>query len=268
LYNNPSVFDALAGEMMKFSGGGRRNASWAWILVLLICLPGSAQDKGKEPRWQGNLSLGLSIAKGNTNSTSFSFIFAAGGPINQSKSAVWENKGVFLFSRTEGKTSAESLLVGSRIDWKYSGRYFAYAELQGLRDRFKNFSYRILPSFGFGYKILNGNSASLRLDIGLSQVFTQYYDTKDTESFTGLKSGQQFGWKISKSAEIREILEINFDVRRMSDFFLRLQADLITAITESWSVKLTFIEGYDNMPVGTRIKKNDITFIAGISRKF
>ncbi len=240
-------------------------------VCLLALLAGSLRPDEKkpvEPRWKGDLSLGFSLSKGNTDATSFSFTFSVDGPINAAKTMIWINKGVLLFSETNGKTNSESLLANSRIDWQWNGRLFSYFEFQGQRDRFKNFSYRLLPSFGFGYKFLDSESVVFTLDGGLSQVFTKYYDTGDTENYTGLKGGQQFGWKISKTAEIIEVLQINADLARLSDFFFRLEVNLVTAITQSWSVKLTFVESYDNRPVGTRIKKNDITFIAGISRKF
>jgi putative salt-induced outer membrane protein YdiY len=240
-------------------------------VCLLALLAGSlrpADKKSDEPHWKGDLSLGFSLSKGNTDATSFSFTFSTDGPLNTAKTMIWKNKGVLLFSQTDGKTSSESLLANSRIDWECNGRLFSYFEFQGQRDRFKNFSYRLLPSFGLGYNVLDQESVGLILDAGLSQVVTRYYDTGDIETYTGLKGGQQFDWQISKTAELIEVLQINADFAKLSDFFLRLEVSLLTAITQSWSVKLTFVDSYDNIPVGARIKRNDITFIAGISRKF
>ncbi len=246
----------------------RRILSAVCLLALLAGFLRPDEKKPAEPRWEGDLALGLSLSKGNTDATSFSFTFSADGPINTAKTMIWKNKGVLLFSQTNGETSSESLLANSRINWQLNGRLFTYFEFQGQRDRFKNFGYRFLPSLGFGYKFLDTESVVLGLDAGLSQVFTKYYDTGVTENYTGLKGGQQFNWKLSETAEIIEVLEVNADITRLSDFFFRLEMNLITAITQSWSVKLTFVDSYVNRPVGTGIKKNDITFIAGISRKF
>jgi len=102
----------------------------------------------------------------------------------------------------------------------------------------------------------------------LPQVFTKYYDSGETDSFTALKIGKQFVWKIAKTSEFNEKLEF---IPKISDFgwyFLRWEANLISAIAKSWSVKLTFIDTYDSHPVGPGIKKNDIVFIAGVSWKF
>jgi putative salt-induced outer membrane protein YdiY len=220
------------------------------------------------PKWKGNVSLGLSLSRGNTHSTNFSFTFSAGGPIDKNKNMIWSNKGIFLLGELDGKTNTESLLVATRVDWKHKEGLFSYYEFQAIRDRFRNYSYRLLPALGFGYDVLARESITVGMDFGLSEVFTKYYESGLTESYAGLKVGQDLDLKISETAEFTEKLEINFDAARLSNYFLRLEANLLTAISKSWSVKLTFIDGYVNKPIGLDIQKNDITFITGISRKF
>lgn len=242
------------------------------LLATLFFLPAmdSRADEGKkEPvHWKGDVSLGLSLARGNSQSSSFSFTFAADGPVNKANTLMWVNKAIYVFGEMDGETSAENLLLASRLDWNHSARFYSYYELQGIRDRFKDYSYRLLPAFGFGYKIIASEAVGLSLDAGLSRVITKFYDSGEIESYTGLKIGEQLTWKISETSEFNEKAEIAPDVSELSRYFLRFEANLITAIAKSWSVKLTFIDNYDNKPVGPEIKKNDVTFIAGVSRKF
>ena len=240
-----------------------------FFFVFFVGLSGLwAEAEEEPPHWKGDVSLGLSLARGNARSSSFSFTFAADGPVNQANTLLWANKAIYLFGEMDGETSAENLLVATRLDWRHSGRLYSYYELQGIRDRFKNYSHRFLPAAGVGYRIIAADALTLGLDVGLSQVFTKYYDTGDTESYTGLKIGEQFAWKISETAELTEKAEVAPDVSDFSRYYLRFEANLITAIAKSWSVKLTFIDNYDSQPVGPGIKKNDVTFIAGVSRKF
>lgn len=239
------------------------------FLVVSSGLFGNAEDAKEEPaHWKGDVSLGVSLARGNTQSSSFSITCAADGPVNSSQTLMWANKAIYLFGEVDGQTNTENLLVASRLDWQHTGRFYSYYELQGTRDRFKNFSYRFLPAVGFGYKVVATETTALGLDVGLSQVVTKYYDSDDTESYTGLKFGEQFTWKISETSEFNQKIEISPDLSELNRYFLRLEANLITAIAESWSIKLTLIDNFDNQPVGLEIKKNDVTFIAGLSRKF
>jgi len=241
----------------------------AFFLVLSLGLSGPAQAAEEEPpHWKGDVSLGLSLARGNARSSSFSFTFSADGPANKTNTLFWANKAIYLFSEMEGETSAESLVVSSRLNWQHTPRFYSYYEIQAIRDRYKNFSSRWLPSVGAGYKVIARETITLGLDAGLSQVFTKYYDTGDTESYTGLRFGQQLVWKIAETSEFNEKLEMTPDISAFGSYYIRLEANLITAIAKSWSVKLTFIDTYDSHPVGVGIKKNDIAFIAGLSRKF
>jgi len=239
------------------------------MLILYLAAFGQAEEPKEEPpHWKGDVSLGLSLARGNSQSSSFSFTFAADGPVNKANTLLWANRVIYMFGEMDGETSAENLLVSSRLDWQHSDRTYSYYELQGTRDKFKNYSYRLLPAVGLGYKVVAAEAIALGLDVGLSQVVTKYYDTGDTDSYTGLKIGQQLVWKIAETSEFNEKAEIAPDLSAFKRYFLRLEANLITAIAESWSVKLTLIDSYDNKPVGPGIKKNDVTLIAGLSRKF
>ncbi|MDH4197604.1 MAG: DUF481 domain-containing protein [Candidatus Aminicenantes bacterium] len=239
------------------------------ILLILAWGPSAAAEEPEEtPRWKGDLSLGLSLARGNSRSSSFSFTVSADGPVNESKTLLWANKLVYLFGEVGGETSAESLLAVTRLDWQHGGRFFTYFELQGMRDRFKNLDSRVLPAAGAGYKVIARKTVTLVVDAGLSRVFTKYHDPNSTENYTSLKAGEQFVWKISETSEFNERMDLVPDISDFARYFVRWEANLITALAKSWSVKLTLIDSYDHKPVGLGIKKNDVVFIAALSRKF
>ena len=249
------------------SNGRTIIALFTALLLLTVSLPASAEDKAEEPpRWKGDVSLGLSLARGNTQSSNFSFSFSADGPVG--RNLMLENEGLYLFAEADDETSAESGLLASRLNWQHTARIFSYYELQALRDRFKNYSYRIMPAVGVGYKVIDQKAVTMVLDAGLSEVLTGYYDSGDTDSFLGLKAGQGLVWKISETSEFNEKAALTGDVSDLGRYFLRFEANLITSITKSWAVKVALIDSYDSRPVGPGIKENDVVFIAGISRKF
>jgi len=124
------------------------------IAALCLCLATEtfAQEKGKEEtKWSGDAAVGLALARGNTETTNLSLTFSAKGPLSESIDST--NKVFFLLSKEKDITNAESLGLESHIQWKHSARFFSYYGIQGLRDKFKNYSYRILPGLGLGYKI-------------------------------------------------------------------------------------------------------------------
>jgi putative salt-induced outer membrane protein YdiY len=225
------------------------------------------EEKGSEAKkWNGDAAVGLALARGNTNTTSFSLTLSATGPI--SKTVANSNKAFFILNKEKDVTNAESMGLESQINWQHTDRFFSYYEILGLRDRFKNHSYRILPSVGVGYKVMATEKIQLSASAGISEVFTKYYDTGDTDSYTGIELGNQFSWKISESAEVTQALGLTADFSELDRYFLRFEASIASAITKGLSMKLTLMENYDNKPVGEGIKKNDISFLAGLSAKF
>jgi putative salt-induced outer membrane protein YdiY len=239
------------------------------IVIFILCLVVGlyAQEEGNEEnKWGGDAAVGLALARGNTETTNLSFTFSASGPLSESIDS--KNKAYFLLSKEKDITNAESMGLDSQIQWKHTERLFSYYGIQGLRDRFKNYSYRFLPGLGIGYKIHTSENIQLSGNAGLSQVFTKYYDSEETDSYTGISFGNEFAWKISPTAEISQSLNLNADISELSHYFLQFEVSLASAITKGLSVKLTLMDKYDNKPVGEGIKKNDISFIAGLSAKF
>ncbi len=237
------------------------------ILSLYLAIGIHAQEEtAEENAWSGDAGVGFAFARGNTETTNLSITLSAKGSL--SKSLASASKAYFLLSREKDVTNAESLGLESQIDWYFSERFFSYFSIVGLRDRFKNYSYRILPSIGAGYKVVADEKVQLSASAGLSEVFTKYYDSGETDSYTGITLGNQFTWKISESAELSQTSALNSDISDLEHYFLRFEASLATAITKGLSVKLTLMDNYDNKPVGEGIKKNDISFLAGLSAKF
>ena len=243
-----------------------------WKILACVLAIGSymaagafAQDEEKA-KWEGDAGVGIALARGNTETTNLSLTVSLKGPVSQSIENV--NKAFFLLSKEKDITNAESMGLDSQFRWKHSEKFYSYYGIQGLRDRFKNFSSRILPGAGVGYKIVTSENIQLSASAGLSQVFTKYYDSGETDSYTGISLGDELTWKISETAEISQSLNINTDVSDLSHYFLQFEISLASAITKGLSVKLTLMDKYDSEPVGEGIKKNDISLIAGLSAKF
>jgi putative salt-induced outer membrane protein YdiY len=239
---------------------------WLIAALCLFLITGVFAQEEKKNKWGGDVAIGLALARGNTNTTNLSFTFSATGPLSGSIDSM--NKVFFLLSKEKDITNAESMGLDSQIQWKHSEKFFSYYGIQGLRDQFKNYSYRILPGLGLGYKIFTGENLQLSASAGLSQVFTKYYDSEETDSFTGITLGNQITWKVSPTAEISQALSLNTDISELDHIFLQFEISLASAITKGLSVNLTLMDKFDSHPVGDGIKKNDVSFIAGLSAKF
>lgn len=237
-----------------------------FLLLLLSSAGVQAAEEEKPKGWTGDTSLSLGVTRGNTDTTTFSL----SANLKTEWSKVWslEKSASLLMTRVSGETTGEKMGLTSRIRYSSSDRFFIFGEVQALRDRFKNHSYRFIPQLGGGFVAFKTDNMSLDFTSGLTQVFTRYHQTAENDSYTGFALGNIWKWKISETAEFLESLSYNTNFANLSRFFMRLEISLTTALTKLFSIKLTLIDSYDNKPIGVAIKKNDFTLLAGLSMKF
>lgn len=237
------------------------------VLILDLISISFAQEEAPEPsKWAGDVSLGLSLNRGNADNSNISFTFNLNGQM--SEKIAWVNNALFLFGKAGEITNTETYQLGTRLNWQHTDRFFSYYEIQGIRDQFKNYDYRILPGLGVGYKFINQEKLLFAANAGLAEVFTKYYDSGETDSYLGVTIAQNFAWKFSESAEINQKWEWNFNTSELSHYLSYFEGNLISNLIKNWSIKLTVINRHDSNPIGEGIKKNDFSFLAGISTKF
>lgn len=226
-----------------------------------------AQEETPEPsKLTGDVSLGFSLSKGNSENTNISFTFNLNGQL--SDKITWINNALFLFGKAGEITNTETYQLGTRLNWQHSERFFSYYEIQGIRDKFKNYNYRILPGLGVGYKFINQEKLLFAGNTGIAEVFTKYFDSGETDSYLGVTVAEEFTWKFSETAEFTQKWEWNFRTSKLSHYLSYFEANLISKMIKNWGIKLTIINRHDSQPVGEGIKKNDFTFLAGISTKY
>jgi len=214
----------------------------------------------------GDASFGLSTTSGNSDTMSLSFTFNANTQIDNTKK--WLNKGGYLRAEQDGNDTADNLVFSSRLEWTHSDKIYSYYEVGYLKDKFKDYDYRITPSIGLGYVFFDNGVKSLKFTGGLSEVMISYRSMDSTDNYGALTFGNEFKWKISSSADFSQKLSVTSDISDFSKYFLVFNMDLSVAINKTWGVKLAFTDNYDNEPVSDAVEKNDTVFIAGITYKF
>jgi putative salt-induced outer membrane protein YdiY len=226
-----------------------------------------AQEKETKPvGWSGDVSLGIALARGNSNTTNISLSFTAEKLL--SKKLEWANRGNYLLGRTADTKNSETIEFTSTAKWTHPKDFFTQIEINALQDKFKNYNHRIIPHLGIGYKIIQSDKAEASLMSGISGVFTKFEDSGETDYFTGLMIGNEIVWKISPTAEFVQNLSINSNFSRFNNYFIRLEMSLSAAIANGWALKISMIDKYESFPIGEGIKKNDMIFLTNLSWKF
>jgi putative salt-induced outer membrane protein YdiY len=244
----------------------KTQTTYLLLLVILASLCFSRENEPKKKKWSGDMSLGFAMTRGNSETLSVSLSFDLKKKIGNKLE--WLNSGFYLFNQEENKKSAESIGFTTRLNWLKSKRFYSYYEFQFLRDIFKDYNYRLIPGAGLGYKLVKLKSFGFTLYGGITRVITKYKSTSSTESFTGVKVGDQLAWKFTSTAELNQMLEFISSLSKLEEFFIRFKIGLSAAVSKKWALSFSFVNTYDSNPPKVEIKKNDAALIAGITYKF
>lgn len=236
------------------------------LIVLALLVPFAVFAQEPPAGWSGDFSFAFALTRGNSETTSVSASFHADRKFGTEFE--WLNAGYFLTGDTDGDKTAESMGVSTRLNWNHTPSIYSYYELPVMRDTFKDYSYRLMPGAGAGYKLLREKDMTLDLTGGLAWVLTEYESTNSSDDYLGIKLGDLFAWKFSPTAELKQSLSLTFDSGDLGRYFARFEAGVAASLTKDWAVTVTFIDTYDSDPVGPGIEKNDIQMLAGISKKF
>jgi putative salt-induced outer membrane protein YdiY len=224
------------------------------------------ENESKKKKWSGDMSLGGAMTRGNSETLSVSFSFGLKKKL--SDKLEWLNSGFYLYNQDANKKSAESMGFSTRLNWLKRNRFYSYYEFQILRDIFKYYNYRLIPGAGLGYKLVELKSVGFTLYGGLTQVITKYKSKSGTESFTGVKVGNQLAWKFTSTAELNQMVEFISNLLKLEEIFIRIEVGLTVAVSKKWALSFSFLNTYDSNPPKMEINKNDAALIAGINYKF
>ncbi len=237
-------------------------------LSLLICLlPAATRSEEPAPgKWHGDLTVGASLVTGNASTSTFTIAFKADKTFRQSFE--WFNSGSFLTSEADGEKTAEKIVASSRVNWIFRPHIYLFAEIQGMRDKFKDYRYQYLPAVGLGYKVIDAKKLQLSVYSGITLRIVKYFQSGSEEEDLGLKVGNRFLWKFSQTAELQQSLEWVPEFADFSDHFLQAEVSLSASLGGHWAISISISETYDSAPLSPDIKKSDTTLTAGITKKF
>jgi len=213
-------------------------------------------------RWRSKVDFGFNWQEGRKNKQDLSVRFEAGRKLGRNDYRVQTR---YLFTKTEGTTSANRRDAALRWRREFNDRWFSQAQTTYLDDAVKKIDLNIDQNVGVGYRVLRGDRASANVGAG---VTLQYRDA------AGIENGvSEFGeffqdlvWRFHDRFEFTQeagalyspdgqllsqtaggkVLLTNTDV---PNFKITFQSVLRGKLTESVSVNLRYEYEFDNAVV-------------------
>lgn len=220
---------------------------------------------GPPPVWTGSAGFGLTLNRGNTDTTNINLSFDATRDPKQKD--VWKMEALYLRGDTNGELSANRVFAQVRYERNLAPRLFAFGQLPYLRDHFKSIDYYIAPNGGIGYKVIATPQTTLTADAGLGVKWEKNpgFDVKTSAVVT---SGDRFELKLSPTSTITQSFSAIWDANDWEDALYTFGAGVAAALTTKSQLKLELLDAYATRPPMATVKNNDVAVLAAVVYKF
>lgn len=215
--------------------------------------------------WSGSAGFGLSLNRGNTDTSNLNVTAEA---IDDPKTnTVWKFKGLFQRGDTNGQRAVDRLLLEGRSQRALTQRWYAFGQLQYLRDQFKAIDYLVAPSAGIGYKVLALAMTTLSVDGGAGVKWEKNpgIDRRTSPVFTG---SDRFEHKLSTTASVSQSLTALWKADDFGDALYTFSAGVAAAMTARTQLKIELLDAYATRPPTANVKSNDVAILTAVVYKF
>jgi putative salt-induced outer membrane protein len=213
--------------------------------------------------WEGSVSLGLTLTRGNSDTTLFAVKALTDRKGNVNELSFGADA---AYGANNGVENAESLHGFAQWDRLFSDKFFGYVRAEGLHDGIADVKYRSMVGPGAGYYFLKETNTTLAAEAGGSVVFERL-GTNDS-TYATLRLAERFEHKFDgHGARVWQTVEILPQVDDFNNYIVNAEVGVEASISKSLSLQTYLDDSYANEPAAGRLK-NDLKLVSGISYKF
>jgi len=212
--------------------------------------------------WNSSVSAGLTLVRGNTDTTLFSADF-----LTEKKQPTDEySLGAGLAYGTQnGLDTANMYKAFGQWNHLFSDRFYSYVRADGLRDLISDVDYRFNLGPGAGYYLVKNTNTFLATEVGAGYENEHLGGAYD--SFATVRFAERFEHKFSDRARLWQTVEVLPQVDKFDNYLVNFEIGMEAAVSKSVSLKVCLDDNYANRPAADRLK-NDAKIVAGVSYKF
>jgi putative salt-induced outer membrane protein len=233
----------------------------------------AAKVKPPDPstnQWHGTTAVGLTIARGNTDTTLFSLTSHAErkwahDDVNLGVEGLYgESK---LLGSTKSTETAESLHGFAQDNVNFTDRFYGYGRVDGLHDGIADIEYRVTLAPGAGYYFIKNKVTDLSAEVGPGYIFERL--DSESQSFATLRIAEKFHYAISAHARLWESIEFLPQVDNFNNYIANSELGVEASLNKSDRLLLRTVlqDTYNSIPAPGRLK-NDLKLIASLVFKF
>jgi putative salt-induced outer membrane protein len=243
-------------------------------LILLIALgasPAFAQapaaapaDTPPPPPWTGSFGAGLSLTRGNSDTTNVNLSFDS--KYDPKNGYLFKAEGLYLRGRTEGQDTANRLFLQGRAERTFTPRTFFFAQLQYVRDTFKAIDYLVAPTAGIGYKVVDTPATQFTVDTSIGLVAEKNPGIDVKRSVAWLAS-EKLSHKLSDTATLTHSAQALWKMEDLTDGLYTVSVGVAATLTARSQLKAELLDTLKGDPP-LNTKTNDVALLVSVVFKY
>jgi len=239
-----------------------------FVGLLLLATTAVAEDKPAEKPpdkfWASSIGAGVAVTSGNTDTKNYNLSFTT--KYDPKTNVVFKADALYIRGASDGVTNVDKATADARYEYNLSDRTFAFAEVNYLRDPFKDIDYFVAPLAGAGYRVIKSDTRNLTID-GAAGVEVES-SSLGRSSSGALKAGENFDWALSPTSKFTQKLSGIWKTKDFGDALYHFDAGLSTTVATRLELKLAYTYDYKTRPAIASVKKGDSALFAALLVKF
>lgn len=223
-----------------------------------------------KPQWKGIVTVGATLVRGNTESTTASVGGEAARRTDNDRITV--GAGYVYAKQRDNATGNDSTITDNwfakgQYDRFLSKRNYLYGNMRYEVDRVADLDMRLTPGVGFGYQWIERADLSFTTEGGGSWVYEKYAGANDSRTYMAGRLAYHLNKTFNDHVKGFHNLEYIPSLERADTFLVNTDIGLRAALTANLSLEAKAQMAFNSQPAEGRDKR-DLRYILGAGWTF
>jgi len=237
----------------------------------------AAYDQSLHPswdqNWKGSATVGLSLARGNSDTTNFDTAFTADRKTMSDHIGLYESSLYSTNGLPGGGVTANAILGGARYDRNITEKLFVFVSADFTHDELQGLNIREIYSGGLGWHVINRPTTIFDVLAGINYTHESYSGTpapgtSTSRNLPGITVGEEFMHKFAAATTLTENFYFYPDLSDLSQYRFSLDASAVTKISKWFGWQVSVSDRYVTNPPIVNTKPNDVILSTGLNIAF
>jgi len=221
-------------------------------------------------KWTGDLTAGLAITRGNTETQSFNTEINAVRRSDDDR--ITFGAGYRTAKQTDRDTGEENTteryLFGKlQYDYFFTKKFYGYANARAEKDALAELALRFVAGAGVGYQWAESETFNFSTEGGVSWFNENYTDDTPRDDHISMRFAYHLDGKVNDAVKLFHDLEWYPSVEDAQDHFITAQWGIRSALTMALFAELKVVWDWDSTPAADAERQN-VKYLASVGLSF